>query len=357
METLRILVINTGSTSTKIAVYDSDTEVFVDTLRHPNEECEKYSHVIDEYPLRIEAIYNVLNEKKVPLQSIDIVVGRGGILKPIHGGVWKVTPAMLEDLKDLRTAQHASNLSGIIAYEISKVRGIKSYVVDPVVVDEMDPVAKISGIPQIERRSIFHALNQKASARKAAQELGKRYEDVNLIVAHLGGGITVGAHKKGRVVDVNNGLDGDGPFAPERAGGLPAGQLVDLCFHGNLDEETIKRLLKGRGGLVAYCGTSDTREAADMAAAGDKKAELVLKAMAYQVAKEIGAMAAVLEGKIDGLVITGGIANYKEFVSWITEKISSLGRLFIYPGENEMEALRDGALRVSRGQEEAHEYA
>lgn len=356
MENIRILVINTGSTSTKFAVYDEEKEVFTENIRHTNEECERYEHVIDQCPFRLKVIFQTLDQKGIYLDSLKVVVGRGGILKPIHGGVWKVTQEMLKDLKDIRTAQHASNLSGIIAYEIANKRGIPAYVVDPVVVDEMEPLAKISGIQQIERRSVFHALNQKASARRAAKDLGKDYDSVNLIVAHLGGGITVGAHKRGRVVDVNNGLDGDGPFAPERAGGLPAGQLVELCFHGNLTEEGIKKLLKGKGGLVSYCGTSDAKDVYERMKQGDDKAGLILKAMAYQVAKEIGSMAAVLEGKIDGIVITGGIAHNSEFVSWITERVGFLGRVFVYPGENEMEALRDGALRVFHGLEEAHEY-
>ena len=357
MKPLRILVVNTGSTSTKIAVYDDDRELFLENIKHPNDLCESYTTVIDQYSFRIEVIMSILQREGVSLSGIDVVVGRGGLLKPIHGGVWRVTKRMLEDLHDTRTAQHASNLSGIIAYEIASKTGIPAYIVDPVVVDEMDPVAKYSGIPQITRRSIFHALNQKATARRAAKELGKAYEEVNLIVAHMGGGITVGAHRKGRVIDGNNGLNGDGPFAPERAGSLPAGQLVELCFHGGMTEDEIGKLLKGKGGLVAYCGTSDAREVYEKGKGGDAHALEVLRAMAYQVGKEIGSMAAALEGKIDGIVLTGGLAHNSEFISWITGMIGFLGRVFVFPGEDEMTALRDGALRVCRGLDTAGEYS
>jgi butyrate kinase len=354
---LRILVVNTGSTSTKIAVYDDERELFLENIKHSNEECERYTTVIDQYSFRISMILALIEKHGIPLASLDVVVGRGGILKPIHGGVWKVTRKMLDDLHDTRTAQHASNLSGIIAYEIAAKIGVPSYIVDPVVVNEMEPIATYSGIPQIVRRSVFHALNQKATARRAARELGKAYEEVNLIVAHMGGGITVGAHRKGRVVDVNNGLNGDGPFAPERAGTLPAGQLVELCFHGGYTEEEIGKLLKGKGGLVAYCGTSDAREVYEKGKAGDAHCLEVIRAMAYQVGKEIGSMAAVLCGRIDGIVLTGGLAHNAEFISWITDMVGFLGRIFVYPGEDEMIALRDGALRVSRGLDTAEEYS
>ena len=350
-----ILVVNTGSTSTKLAVYRGKEELLLVTLQHSIKEIQAYDQVIDQYPWRIEIIQETLKKNGIK-EEFDAVVGRGGLLKPISGGVWHVTEAMLKDLKDTRTAQHASNLSGIIAWEIASSRGIPAFVVDPVVVDELEPVARISGLPEIPRKSIFHALNQKACGRRAAGELGVSYEACNLIIAHLGGGITVGAHRKGRVVDVNNGLNGDGPFTPERTGTLPAGDLVGLCYCGAYTEKEMLGKIKGKGGLVAYLGTSNVQEATARAEGGESRTMLILEAMAYQIAKEIGSMAAVLKGDVDAVVITGGVAHSSLIVDLITERISFLGKVLVYPGENEMEALRDGALRVLGGEETAGEY-
>lgn len=357
MNTYRILTINPGSTSTKIAVFDNDKCVFETTLTHPSDEIGKFDKIIDQYDFRKKVILDTLNEQGFNLQHLNGVVGRGGLLKPIKGGTYAVNDSMLEDLKVGVMGEHASNLGGIIAYEIASKLGIPSFIVDPVVVDELQDVARVSGMPEIERKSIFHALNQKAVARRAAAELGKPYEEANLIVAHLGGGISVGAHLNGRVIDVNNALDGEGPFSPERTGGLPVGDLAKLCFSGKYSHNDIKKMIKGNGGLVAYLNTNDGRVVTKMIQEGDQNAELIYKAMAYQVAKEIGACAAVLKGKVDGIVITGGIAYDKAFVSWVSESVEFIGKLFIYPGEGEMQALAEGGLRVLRGDESAQVYA
>lgn len=356
MNTFRILTINPGSTSTKIAVFDNDKCVFETTLNHPADEIGKYEKIIDQYDFRMAVILDTLNEQGFNLQNLSAVVGRGGLLKPIEGGTYAVNDMMLEDLKVGLMGEHASNLGGIIAHEIASKLNIPSFIVDPVVVDELQDVARVSGMPDIKRVSIFHALNQKAVARRAAAEMEKDYHDINLIVAHLGGGISVGAHRKGHVVDVNNALDGEGPFSPERTGGLPVGDLAKLCFSGKITEGEMKKKIKGSGGLVAYLNTNDGRVVTKMIESGDKNAELVYKAMAYQVAKEIGSCAAVLKGKVDGIVITGGIAFDKTFVSWVTEAVEFISKIYVYPGEGEMQALAEGGLRVLSGEEAAQIY-
>ncbi|MCX7903933.1 MAG: butyrate kinase [Caloramator sp.] len=352
----RMLVINPGSTSTKIAVFDDLNPVFVETLRHSSEELAPYNTIFEQYEFRKNVILNALKEKNVPIETLNAVVGRGGLLKPIEGGTYNVNEKMIEDLKIGVQGQHASNLGGIIAYEIAKSVNIPAFIVDPVVVDEMDEIARISGMPEIQRKSIFHALNQKAVAKRYAKEHGKKYEELNLIVAHLGGGISVGAHRKGRVVDVNNALDGEGPFSPERTGSLPVGDLVKLCFSGKYTLDEIKKKITGKGGLMAYFGTNDARDVERMMDEGNKEAELVYKAMAYQVAKEIGMCATVLKGEVDAVILTGGLAYGKEFVEWITERISFIAPVVVYPGEDEMLALAEGGLRVLRGEETAKEY-
>lgn len=356
MNTFRILTINPGSTSTKIAVFDNDKCVFETTLNHPADEIAKYERIIDQYDFRMEVILETLNAQGFNLQNLSGVVGRGGLLKPIQGGTYAVNDMMLEDLRVGLMGDHASNLGGIIAHEIASKLNIPSFIVDPVVVDELQDVARVSGMPDIKRVSIFHALNQKAVARRAAAEMGKDYHDINLIVAHLGGGISVGAHQKGHVIDVNNALDGEGPFSPERTGGLPVGDLAKLCFSGKFTHNEMKNKIKGKGGLVAYLNTNDGRVVTKMIESGDKNAELVYKAMAYQVAKEIGSCAAVLKGKVDGIVITGGIAFDKAFVSWVTEAVEFISKIYVYPGEGEMQALAEGGLRVLNGEEEAQIY-
>ncbi|GAB6085386.1 butyrate kinase [Alkaliphilus crotonatoxidans] len=355
-EVYRILTINPGSTSTKIAIFDNEKPVFEEVLRHSNEEIAKYEKIFDQYEFRKKVILEALNEKGMNLTKLAAVVGRGGLLKPIAGGTYEVNEAMLEDLKVGVLGEHASNLGGVIAYEIANQLNIPAYIVDPVVVDEMNDIARISGMPELERKSIFHALNQKAVARRAAKEAGKKYEDMNFIVAHLGGGISVGAHEKGRVIDVNNALDGEGPFSPERAGGLPVGDLAKLCYSEKYTHADIKKMIKGNGGLVAYLGTNDARDVVKMIEEGNTKAELIYKAMAYQVSKEIGACAAVLKGKVDGIILTGGIAYDKDFTQWIKESVEFISEVIIYPGEDEMIALAEGGLRVLRNEEEPKSY-
>lgn len=352
----RMLIINPGSTSTKIAVYDGLEPVFVETLRHSAEELAPYSTIFDQYEFRKNVIIKAVEDRGIELSSLNAVVGRGGLLKPIEGGTYSVNEKMLEDLKIGVQGQHASNLGGVIAYEIAKTYNIPSFIVDPVVVDEMHDVARISGMPEIERKSIFHALNQKAVAKRYAKEKGVKYEDLNLIVAHMGGGISVGAHKKGRIVDVNNALDGEGPFSPERSGGVPVGDLVKMCFSGRYTQDEIKKKITGKGGLVAYLGTNDGREVKKMMEEGNKEAELLYKAMAYQVAKEIGSCAAVLKGEVDAIILTGGLAYGEEYVSWIKERVSFISPVVVYPGEDEMLALAEGGLRVLKGEETAKEY-
>ena len=352
----RMLIINPGSTSTKIAVYDGLTPVFVETLRHSTKEIEVYKTIVDQYDFRKDVILNAVQEKGVALKSLNSVVGRGGLLKSIEGGTYCVNEAMLEDLKVGVQGQHASNLGGIIAYEIAKSLGIDSYIVDPVVVDEMEEIARISGLPEIQRKSIFHALNQKAVAKRYAKENNLKYEDLNIIVAHMGGGISVGAHKNGRVVDVNNALDGEGPFSPERSGSLPVSDLAKMCYSGKYTFDEIKKKITGQGGFVAYLGTNDAREVAKMAREGNKEADLVNRAMAYQIAKEIGMCAAVLKGKVDAVILTGGIAYSTEFVHLIKERVGFISKVVVYPGEDEMLALAEGGLRVFTGEEIAKEY-
>lgn len=355
-EAYRLLIINPGSTSTKISIFDNEKPVLEQTLRHSNEELAPYSTIIGQYEFRKNVILDTLNSNGINITKLSAVVGRGGLLKPMEGGTYKVNSKMLEDLRTAPMGQHASNLGAIIASEIAGQLDIPAFIVDPVVVDEMDEVARLSGMPDIKRTSIFHALNQKAVARRAASDLGKKYEELNLIVAHMGGGISVGAHRNGRIVDVNNALDGEGPFSPERAGGLPVGGLIKLCYSGKYTIDEMKKKVLGKGGLVAYLGTNDGREVTRMIQAGDKNAELVYQAMAYQVAKEIGACAAVLEGKVDAVCLTGGLAYDKLLMSWIKERIEFIGDVRIYPGEDEMIALAQGGLRVLRGEEEAKEY-
>lgn len=290
------------------------------------------------------------------MNTLDCIVGRGGLLKPIKGGTYSVTEKMLADLRVGVLGQHASNLGGIIANEFSKELNVPAFIVDPVVVDELSPIARISGLADIERRSIFHALNQKAIARRYADEVGKKYSELNLIVAHLGGGVSVGAHEKGLVIDVANALDGEGPFSPERSGSLPVGSLIDMCYSGRYTIYDMKKKITGRGGLVSYLDTNDARVVEEMIEKDDDKAKLVYEAMAYQVAKEIGSCAATLEGKVDAILITGGIAYSNAFTSMVKRRVEFIADVKVYPGEDEMIALALGGLRVMRGEEGTQNY-
>lgn len=352
----RLLTINPGSTSTKIAVFDNEELVFEKTLRHSSEEIGQYKKISDQFEFRKKVIEEVLNEGGIAIAELDAVIGRGGLLKPIEGGTYIVNDDMISDLNIGVLGEHASNLGGIIAKQIGDEVNISSYIVDPVVVDELNDVARISGIPEIDRKSIFHALNQKAIARRAAKELEKDYNQCNFIVAHMGGGISVGAHENGRVVDVANALDGEGPFSPERSGGIPVGDLVKMCFSGNYTQDEIKKKIKGNGGVVAYLNTNDVREVEALVNDGDEKAKLVHDAMVYQVSKEIGSCAAALKGKVDAILLTGGIAYSNLITSNIKERVNFISEVRVYPGEDEMIALAQGGLRVLSGEEEAKIY-
>ncbi|PRR80549.1 Butyrate kinase 2 [Clostridium liquoris] len=352
----KLLIINPGSTSTKIAVFDDENLVLEETLRHSAEEIGKYDTIYDQFHFREEVILNVLKEKGFDINTLDAIVGRGGLLKPVEGGTYTVNKAMLDDLKTTVRGEHASNLGGIIGNEIAKSLGIPAFIVDPIVVDELQDVARVSGMPEIERKSIFHALNQKAVARRYAKENGKPYTDIRVIVGHMGGGASVGVHKGGRIIDVNNALDGEGPFSPERTGGLPSGDLVRLCYSGKFTLEEMLKKVNGKGGVVAYLGTNDFRELEAKASEGDKHFKLILDAFIYQMAKEIGKCAAVLEGKVDAIILTGGIAYSKYVTSEIQKKVGFIAPFVIYPGEDEMLALAQGGLRVLNGEEAAKEY-
>lgn len=353
----KILVINPGSTSTKIALYDSENSIFETTIRHSSEELRDFSNIMEQYNFRKELIIKELEAKGYSMKDISAIAARGGLLHPIESGTYRVNEDMVLDLMDARYGEHASNLGAVISKRISDEYGIPAYIVDPVVIDEMIPLARYSGLKGIERKSIWHALNQKAVARRAAKDMGKSYEEVNLIVVHLGGGISIAAHRKGKTIDVNNALNGDGPFAPERAGGLPTVSLVDLCMSGKYTYEEMKKLLAGKGGLVSHLGTNDARVVEDMVLNGEPYAKLVYEAMAYQIAKTIGEMSTALEGKVDAIVLTGGIAHSEILVNWIKERVSWIAPVKVYPGEDEMRALAEGVLRVLRGEEKEKNYA
>ena len=352
----KILAINPGSTSTKISVFKNEVLLYEKTLRHSSEEIGQYEKIADQYEFRKRVIEDALKEANLNIEDLDAVVGRGGLLKPIQGGTYKVSEVMVADLKIGVLGEHASNLGGIIAKEMADEVSIPSFIVDPVVVDEMEDVARVSGIPEIPRISIFHALNQKAIGRRAAKDMNKNYEDCNFLIVHMGGGITVGAHKKGKVIDNTNGLDGEGPFSPERSGGLPVGGLIRLCYGDKLTKPEIGKRIKGNGGVVAYLGTNDIREVENMISEGDENATLIYDAMVYQICKEIGAYATVLKGEVDLIILTGGIAYSQTIIEKIADRVKFIAPIKAYPGEDEMIALVQGALRVLRGEEEALDY-
>ena len=351
-----LLIINPGSTSTKIGVFQDEKELFQETLRHSSDEIAKYETIFDQMDFRKDIIVNILKEKNFDLNSLSAVVGRGGLLKPMASGTYTVNKKMLEDLKIGVQGQHASNLGGMLANKIAEELNIPSFIVDPVVVDELDNVARVSGVPELPRLSKFHALNQKAVAKRYAKENNVKYEDLNLIVVHMGGGVSVGAHKDGRVIDVNNTLDGEGPFSPERAGTVPVGQLIKMCYSGEFTEKEIYTRIVGKGGYVAYLNTNDARDVLKLMEAGDKNAELYFNAFIYQVSKAIGEMSAVLKGKVDRIILTGGIAYSEKVAEEIRKRIGWISEITVYPGEDELLALAQGALRVLNGEEEVKEY-
>jgi butyrate kinase len=352
-----ILAINPGSTSTKFSLFEEEKLLFEKTLRHSSEELKLFDKITDQFHFRKDLIMNELSARKIDLGKIAAVVGRGGLVKPIESGIYKVNQKMKDDLTTGVMGQHASNLGGLIADDIAaSLCCASAFIVDPVVVDELQPVARLSGHPEIKRISIFHALNQKAVSRIYAGSKGKNYEELNLIVAHMGGGISVGAHKKGKVVDVNNALDGDGPFSPERSGSLPAGPLADLCFSGRFSRTEIKAMLTGKGGMMAYLGTNNFIEVCKMANNGDEKAILISNAAAYQVGKEIGAMAAVLDGKVDAIILTGGMAHEESFIDRIRAMVIFIAEVVVYPGEDELKALAYNGLLALDGLIEIRNY-
>ena len=352
-----ILAINPGSTSTKISVYEYTQEVFTKTLRHSNEELAPYKNVIDQLEFRKETIKAALKENNIDLNSLAIIVGRGGLVKPIPSGVYEVNAAMIEDIRTGKNGEHASNLGAIIANELAQeVGGIKALIADPVVVDELEPVARISGHSAFPRVSIFHALNQKAIAKLYAKDNGKDYKDLNIIVAHLGGGVSVGIHSKGRVIDVNDALRGEGPFSPERSGGLPAASVVDACFSGKYTEKQIRKMISGEGGVVSYLGTNSFMDVENRVNEGDPEAILISDAFAYQLAKEIGAMATVVSGKVDAIIITGGIAYNKDLMEKVKSKVEFIAPVSVYPGEDEMGALAGNGLAILNGTDEVKVY-
>ena len=352
----KLLIINPGSTSTKIGVYEVEKEVFVETLRHSSEEIAKYDSIFEQKGFRKEVIMNVLKDNNFDVTTLDAVVGRGGMLKPMAGGTYEVNDELLNDLKIGVQGQHASNLGGILANEIAKEVGGKAFIVDPVVVDELEAVARISGVPELPRKSKFHALNQKAVAKRFGKESKRGYENLNLIVVHMGGGVSVGAHQNGRVIDVNNALDGDGAFSPERAGSVPVGDLIKMCFSGEYTQAEVYSKIVGKGGYVAYLNTNDARDVLREKQEGNEFAELIYNAFIYQVSKSIGEMATVLKGKVDSIILTGGIAYSPIVVADIKERVEWIGNVTVYPGEDELLALAQGAIRVLSGEEEAKIY-
>lgn len=340
---VKSLIINPGSTSTKIGVFEDETLLFEETLRHSTEEIGRFANIVEQKDFRKNIITDLLRSKEFDIKSLNVIVGRGGMLKPIPGGTYAVTEELLEDLKKGVQGQHASNLGGILAKEIGDSIGVPSYIVDPVVVDELMPIARYSGVPELPRVSIFHALNQKAVAKRYAKEIGKPYESLRLVVVHMGGGVSVGAHENGRVIDVFNALDGDGAFSPERAGGVPNGALIKMCFSGKYTEKEVYGKMVGKGGFNAYLGTNDMREVTKRADEGDEKAAEAKQAFLLQVAKDIGSMACVLNGKVDQIIVTGGIAYGADVVAALKERAEWIAPFTVYPGEDELLALAQGA--------------
>lgn len=353
----KILAINPGSTSTKFAVYFDEECVLNKTIRHSLDDLILYENIIDQFDFRKGLIIDALVDEGIEVDSIKYIIGRGGMTYPVESGVYRVNHLMLKHVREGVLGQHASNLGSMLAdYIALQIPNAQAFIADPVVTDELDEIARVSGNKHFSRLSIFHALNQKATARIHAKKTGKKYKEMRLIVAHLGGGISVGAHKNGRVVDVNNGLNGEGPFSPERSGTLPAGQLIDICFSGKFTKAEINRMVLGEGGYVSYLGTNDAKEVEERAAAGDENAAFIQEALFYQTAKIIGEMATVLEGKVDAILLTGGMAYSVKLEKYIKQKAGFIAPVYVYPGEDELAALAMNALRVARCEEVVKEY-
>lgn len=353
---IKSLIINPGSTSTKIGVFEDENLLFDETLRHSTEEIAQFDSILAQKDFRKNIIMSFLEKKNLDIKTLDVIVGRGGLLKPIPGGTYAVSDALLHDLEIGVQGQHASNLGGILAKEIGDSIGAPAYIVDPITVDELEAPARYSGAPELPRASVFHALNQKAVARRYAGEINKPYDSLNLIVVHMGGGVSVGAHQKGKVIDVFNALDGDGAFSPERAGAVPPGALIKMCFSGKYTEKEVYKKIVGNGGFNAYLGTNDMRDVEKMVDEGDEKAKELRTAFIFQIAKDIGSMAAVLCGKVDRIIATGGIAYDNAVIDGLKERCEWIAPFTVYPGEDELLALAQGGLRVMRGEEKPGVY-
>ncbi len=350
----KILAINPGSTSTKIALYEDEHEVLVKTLDHPAEEIEKFEKVVDQFQMRKDVVLSFLKDNGFDVNKLDAVVGRGGMLPPVKSGAYRVNDLMVDRLKNRPVVEHASNLGALIAHEIASSIGKEAYIYDSVKVDELTPEARISGMPALPRTSTSHVLNSRAMAIKAAKKLGKNYAEMNFVVAHMGGGVSLSVYEKGRLTDIIS--DDEGPFSPERSGRVNLRPFMDLCFSGKYDKKTVGKMLSGNGGLKGYLGTTDAREVEKMIHEGNDEASLVYRAMAYQIAKGIGELSTVLKGNVDAIILTGGIAYSKMMTDMIRERVEFIAPVEIMAGENEMESLALGTLRVLRNEEEAREY-
>lgn len=350
----RLLIINPGSTSTKFAVYKDEEPVFVENVSHSPEETGRFGAIADQYEFRKNIIFRTLEEKGISVDSLTGIVARGGLLPPVKAGAYEVNEDMVWFLRNKPVYQHASNLAAIIAYEIAKAKNIPAYIYDGITVDEMEPILKITGLPECERQSMAHYLNLRAAGMRYAKEKGKLYKDCGLIIAHLGGGFSVTLHFKGKIVDVIS--DGEGSFTPERSGGLPLYQVVQLMGSGKYDPKTFLHTLKNKSGLLAHLGVNDCRKVEQMIAAGNKRAEQVYEAMATNTAKNIGSVAVVARGKIDAVILTGGITQSEMFTRMIREQVEFIAPVIVYPGENEMQSLALGGLRVLRGEEKARVF-
>lgn len=348
----KILAINPGSTSTKLAIYENDKELYKSNITHSNEELEKYPNIPDQYEMRYESIMTFLKDANIDVNELSAVVGRGGLLPPVKSGAYLVNEKMVDRLKNNPVVHHASNLGAMISYEIAKAVGINAYIYDSVAVDELEEIARITGISEIKRKSLVHALNMRAVAINTTKGFGKDYFNTTSIVAHLGGGISLSVHKNGKMVDIIS--DDEGPFSPERAGRVPGKDLVSMCYKNDIS--TMKKKLRGQGGLVSLLGTNNALEVSDRAKSGDQEAQLAFEAMAYQIAKGIGELATVVSGKVDYIILTGGIAYNEMFTKWIKDRVEFIAPVIISAGENELESLASGTLRVLKGEETAHIY-
>lgn len=358
MKDIRILAIDPGSTSTKFAVYVDETCRFSRTIRHSLEDLSFYQDTCHQFDFRKGLIIDALVEEGIDVDHIKFIIGRGGLTYPMESGVYEVNHLMLEHAREGVYGQHASNLGPLMAdFIANQIPGARAFIADPVVTDELCEIARITGHPAFTKRSVFHALNQKAIAREYARQTGVAYENLRLIVVHLGGGVSVGVHAGGKVIDVNNAFDGDGPFSPERSGSLPVGQVIDLCFEGRLSKEEVRRMVVGEGGYVAYLGTNDAREVQKRARGGDRKASLVQEALGYQVAKSIGEMAVVLEGQVDAILLTGGMAHNQDLICYLKKKTAFIANSYVFPGEDELRALAKNMLMVAKGRQTAKIYA